>query len=731
MEIKYYLTLLRRWAWLLALGLVLGALGGYLGSVYQTPIYQASTRLLVLRASQQDKSADTYLSDQQLVQTYIQLMSTRPVLDGASSRLGYKVNSSQLTVTQIRDMQAILVTVEDADPQHTADIANTLVNVLIEQNETIQTGRYLLTEQNIQSQIDQVKAQISDLNAEIENVSTETVIEQQKQVEGQIASMQAEAGQLQGEIQQLTPARTYDQQVLLAEKQARLDQVQTVLTLSQQIYTDLVVLGKPADAASDGATRLSQLQTTMQLYQEIYINLLDNLETIRLARLQNTPNVVQIEAASAPTQPVRPIPLKTTGLAAVVGLFLAGGIAFLIEYLDDTLRTPEDVERVLALPIMGYIGDIRAAREAVDGHVMKHPRSPVSEAFRSLRTNLEFAKVDRPLNKILVASSGPGEGKTTVATNLAASMAQSGRRVLLIDADLRRPRIHTIFGIPNRLGLSSLFRGNPGVRSAMQSVEGMPNLFVIPSGKLPPNPTELLASTRMDHILEEASREVDVIVVDSPPSLVADYQVLATKMDGVILVIRPGATRVDAAAAMLEHLGRVNARILGVVLNRIQSHNFYYPYKRGGYYYQKDDKALSALSVEPAEVKPSRTKRKSPPVDLPTPLAQESISPEPVMEVIPVEAEAPRVEVPAIQAVGTRPRPKLKPRARPLPAPIPASEPVEPAYFAEQRVPTVTEATEYVIGNFGLECWVVEQEAVPLENLQREQGLTLGARRRR
>ncbi len=711
MEIKYYLSLLRRWAWLLVLGLVLGALGGYLGSIFQVPIYQASTRLLVLRASQQDKSADTYLSDQQLVQTYIQLMSTSPVLDGASSQLGYQVKSSQLTVTQIRDMQAIQVTVEDADPQHTADIANTLVNVLIEQNETIQTGRYLLTEQNIQTQIDQVKAQISDLNSEIENVSTETVIEQQKQVEAQIASMQAEAGQLQGEIQQLTPAKTYDQQVLLAEKQARLDQVQTVLTLSQQIYTDLVVLGKPADAASDGTNRLAQLQTTMQLYQEIYINLLDNLETVRLARLQNTPNVVQIEAATTPTRPVRPIPLKTTALAAVVGLFLAGGIAFLIEYLDDTLRTPEDVERILALPVMGYIGDIHAARgEAVDGHVMKHPRSPVSEAFRSLRTNLEFAKVDRRLNKILVGSSGPGEGKTTVATNLAASMAQGGRRVLLIDADLRRPRIHSIFGIPNRLGLSSLFRGESAVRPVMQPVDGMPNLFVIPSGKLPPNPTELLASARMDRILEEASLEVDVIVVDCPPSLVADYQVLATKMDGVIVVVRPGATRVDAAAAMLEHLGRVNARILGVVLNRIQSHNFYYPYKRGGYYYQKDDKALPALAVEAAEVRSSRTKRESLPIDLPTSLAEESVGPEPFMEVMPVEAKAPRVEVPAVQAVATRPRPQLKPRPRSLPAQMQTPEPVEPAYFEAQKVPTVTEATEYVIGNYKLEYWVVADQ---------------------
>lgn len=702
MEIKFYLSLVRRWAWLLILGLALGAAGGYLGSIFQQPVYQAATRILVLRASQQDQSADTYLSDQQLVQTYIQLLSTRPVLDGASERLGYPIKSAQLEVTQIRDVQAIQVKIEDEDPQHAADIANTLVNVLIDQNETIQTGRYLLTEQTIQAQIDQVKSQIADLGAEIENVSTETVLEQQIQVGAQIAAMQAEVAQLQGEIQQLTPAKTYDNQVLRAEKQARLDQVQTVLTLSQQIYTDLVVLGKPAESGADGTSRLAQLQTTMQLYQEIYINLLDNLETVRLARLQNTPNVVQIEAAAVPLSPVRPLPWKNTALAAVVGLILAGGIAFLIEYLDDTLRTPEDVERVLALSILGYIGDIRAAHEAVDGHVMKHPRSPVSEAFRSLRTNLEFAKVDRPLNKILVASSGPGEGKTTVATNLAASMAQSGRRVLLIDADLRRPRIHTIFGIPNRLGLSSLFRGNSGVRSAMQPVDGMSNLFVIPSGKLPPNPTELLASTRMDRILEEASLEVDVIVVDSPPSLVADYQVLATKMDGVIVVIRPGATRIEAAAAMLEHLGHVNARILGVVLNRIQSHNFYYPYKRGGYYYQKDNKVLPALAVEPPG-----------PAPLPVPeVARKAAA---TQEDGPLHL--PPLETPAARSI--RPRPRLKPKPRPQPAAIQPVEIPRIAPASPQPAPSYTGSTEYVIGQYGLECWVVEREAVPLDNMRR------------
>jgi succinoglycan biosynthesis transport protein ExoP len=665
MEIKDYITLVRRWALLLVTGLVVGALVGFFGSLFQTPIYQASTRILVLRASQSEKNTDTYLSDQQLVQTYIQLLTTRPVLEGASALLGFNVKASQIKVQQIQDIQAIQLTVEDSNPQRAADIANIMVQVLISQNESIQTGRYILTEQSIQAQITQVENQISQMGAEINNVSIETVQQQLKQVEAQIATMQAEVSQLQNEIRQLTPATTSEQQSLLSEKEARLNQVQPVLALSQQIYADLLVLGKP-NTTQDDTSRLSQLQTTMKLYQEIYINLLNNFEDVRLARLQNTPNVVSIESAVVPAKPVRPNSIMNAGLSAVVGLLLAGGIAFLVEYLDDTIRTPEDVERVLKLPVIGYIGDINTGEgQVIDLHVLKHPRSPVSEAFRSLRTNLEFTNVDRALKKILVTSSGPSEGKTTIAVNLAAIIAQGGKRVLLIDADMRRPRVHTIFGISNRVGLSTLFRGDMTVRSVMRAVEGLENVFIITSGSLPPNPMELLASAKMDHILLEASQDVDVIIVDSPPSLVADFQVLATKLDGVLMVVQPGHTRADAAFAMLEQLGRVDGSVLGVVLNKIPRDSYYY----GGYYHYYDSNKTGQYYYHPvgedqpqlmanSEVIKFLPKSESQPAGYF--VAEQSETPASLDNVfqprMPVEVYAPPRDIPATVDIITKPR---------------------------------------------------------------------------
>ncbi len=613
MEIKDYLTMIRRWAWLLGLGVFLGAVAGGVASMLQTPIYEATTRIMVIRAPQEKSSDYTYLSDQQLLQTYIQLVTTRPVIEEASAKLGFTVDRDQISVQQIQDTQAIKLSVKNTSSQHASDIANILIDVLIEQNETIQSGRYAVTEQSIQEQIKQVEEQIAEIRSEIDTISAETVQEQQKKVEAQIASLTSEVTQLQVEIQQLsTPTPIgIGQQTLLAEKQERLNQIQPILTLYQQLYMDLVVLGKPV-STEDGTTLLSQMQSTLQLYQQIYINLLNNLEEIRLARLQNTPNIVQIEAATPPVLPIQPRPMQNTGLGAVIGLLLAGVIAYLIEYIDDRIRTPEDIERILKLPVIGYIGDIRNSEYGVkDTHVVHHPRSPVAEAFRSLRTNLEFANVDRALITILVTSPGPGEGKTTISTNLAAIIAQGGKRVLLIDADLRKPRIHSIFGVSNRVGLTTLFRAQIPLKSVMHQVEGADGFYIVTSGKSPPNPSELLASAKMDHILNEASREAEVVIVDSPPSLVADFQVLAAKVDGVFLVIQPGHTHADVTLSTLERLHRVNAKILGIVLNKIPNgshYHYYYPYKYDqGYYHQNEDPKLQVERPRVNVSPPSRS----------------------------------------------------------------------------------------------------------------------------
>jgi capsular exopolysaccharide synthesis family protein len=600
MEIKRYFALARRWIWLGILGLALGAAGGYFSSAYQTPVYQASTRFVILRAAQTG-AADyySYLDSQQLVQTYIQLLTTQKVLEAASEELGYPVYGA--SAQQVTDTQFVQITVTHTDPQRAADIANALVTILIQQNDELQAVRYVNSEKNLQSQIDQVQSQITTLQTQINDISIATVQDQLAQVQAQIEPLQAQVSTLETEIADLQSKRnpTEEDKALLTEKNATLSGIKPVLTLYQQVYTNLVVLGQPVDNGVNTTTRLDQLQTTLNLYQGIYLNLLNSLENVRLAKAQNTPNVVPVEPATVPQSPISPQPFRSAALAAAVGLMLAAGIAFLIEYLDDTLKTMEDVERVLQLPVVGYIAQIQYDSDTEESlYVTRQPRSPVSEAFRLLRTNLEFAGVDRPIRRILVTSAGPSEGKTTISTNLAAIMAQGGRRVVLIDADMRRPKVHRFLGLSNKVGLSDMFRSAVAFGKVAQRVEDVHTISVLTSGSLPPNPTELLGSARMEQILEEAEKDADIIIIDSPPSLVADVQVLAGKVDGVVMVIYPGHTQTDGAVATLEMLNRAGARTLGVVLNRIPrnradyygGYRHYSPYYAGYHYYAGEER---------------------------------------------------------------------------------------------------------------------------------------------
>jgi capsular exopolysaccharide synthesis family protein len=623
MELKQYLRIIQRWLWLLILGLVLGAGAGYQVSQMQEPVYQAATRALVMRAPKEGSSDLSYVSDQQLVQTYIQLLNTQPVRDGASERLGYPVNKNQVRVQQTRDTQIIEVVIEDGNPQRAAEIANVLLEVLIEQNETLQAGRYAATEESIQAQIAQVEDQMSQLQLEVDKLTTQSFEDQLAQVQAQIKPLQEEVTTLQKEMAALEPDRytkaseVPERRAQIAEKQARIDQIQPLLELYQQIYSNLVVLGQPVESGSNASSRLAQLQSTLDLYQNLYINLLSSLETVRLARLQNTPNIVQIEPAVQPEEPIRPRPLTNTALAGAVGLMLAAGIVFLIEYLDDTLKTPEDVEQVLGVPVLGFVAEMRyKSRSPAEVYVSRQPRSPVSEAFRSLRTNLEFASVQKPIQTIIITSPGPAEGKTTVAVNLAAIFALSGKCVALVDADMRRPHVHRFLGLPNRDGLSNLFRSQAGASSVMRTKLELPHLMEITSGSLPPNPAELLGSERMGQILDELRQQVDIIVIDTPPSLVADAQILAGKVDAVLFVIQPGITHAEMAKASFELFKRAGARVIGTVLNRIPRNRSYYyggykyysPYSESKGYYaaaEPESGKVSAKADEPAEIETS------------------------------------------------------------------------------------------------------------------------------
>lgn len=210
-----------------------------------------------------------------------------------------------------------------------------------------------------------------------------------------------------------------------------------------------------------------------------------------------------------------------------------------------------------------------------------NPKSPISEQYRTIRTNIEFSSIDEKIRSIMVTSSGPGEGKSTTTANLAVVFAQQGKRVLLIDADLRKPTVHYTFGITNTFGLTNVLTRQMELKDAIKTTNEE-LLHVLPSGPIPPNPAELLSSRGMKEFFEEAKDAYDMIIFDTPPVLaVTDAQILSNQCDGTVLVISSGRTEIEAAAKTKELLEAANGKILGVVLNNkkmSKNNNYYYYY---------------------------------------------------------------------------------------------------------------------------------------------------------
>jgi len=312
--------------------------------------------------------------------------------------------------------------------------------------------------------------------------------------------------------------------------------------------------------------------------------------------------VTVVDPATAPGAPSSPRVLLNTLLAAVVGLLLALGIAFTMEYLDDTLKSSEDVEAATGLPTLGTVLKMKGDKGRSQIYrlaTLLYPRGPAAEAYRTLRTNLEFAAVDEPVHTLLVTSSIPAEGKTTTSGNLAVAFAQAGRTVILLDGDLRKPGIHRLFDLPNTSGLTSLLRSDDVSLDDVAQATEEEHLRVVTTGPLPPNPAELLGSRRMQAILERLAAAADLVIVDSPPlQAVTDAAILASVTDGTLLVIDAGRTRRDAAGRGREALAKSGARVLGAALNRIshrgQGDYSYYDYYGG---YGAEAKAKKSTNV--------------------------------------------------------------------------------------------------------------------------------------
>lgn len=364
----------------------------------------------------------------------------------------------------------------------------------------------------------------------------------------------------------------------LANVQERIENNQA--QLDELLMVDVTTLAPAEVTALE--EEVANLENVIFALESNYTQLLDFMDSSRSSNY-----IAIIDEAQANSAPVSPNVQLNLMVAAVLGLAIGIALAFVLEHLDDTIKVTDDLGQMVGLTPLGAVRDIKNSGYESTLITSTSRFSPESEAYRMIRSNIQFMSVDSPNKAILVTSAVRNEGKSSILANLGVVMAQAGLKTVIVDTDLRRPVQHQIFDLPNNNGLTELLRKPDVDVTDFLSNTHVPGLQVLTSGVIPPNPSELLGSQRMKQVMVELGEKVDMVLYDSPPAVVvADAAILAKNVDGTVLVVQVDETRRDVVRQALFNLTQAGATMYGVVLNRVSKkrHSYYYQ----GYYYKRD-----------------------------------------------------------------------------------------------------------------------------------------------
>ncbi|MBF0395304.1 MAG: polysaccharide biosynthesis tyrosine autokinase, partial [Desulfobacterales bacterium] len=391
---------------------------------------------------------------------------------------------------------------------------------------------------------------------------------------------------------------------LMSRKQQEIERVinslyneyRVTLAKEMSLKESLGTQKKESLSLNEKAIEFMVLQRETESAREMYNLLIKRFKETTMTEDMKTGNIRVVDKAEVPEKPIKPKKKRNIILSVFIGLFFGIGLAFFFEYLDNTIKIPEDIKNHLKIPYLGPVpyldideGTSETASERPELITFHSPKSTASEAYRGIRTGILFSSAGSEPRVILVSSAGPQEGKTLTSTNLAITMAQSGNKVVIIDCDLRRPKVHKMFNLSRDIGMTNVLVGNKKIDEVVLQT-GIPNLSMIPSGPIPPNPSEILGSNRMKDILELLKEKFDKVIIDTPPiTAVTDAVILSKAVDGVVLVVRANDTIREIAKNGVDQILSVGGHLLGAILNGVDiGKDSYYYYQYYYYYYGED-----------------------------------------------------------------------------------------------------------------------------------------------
>ncbi|KJJ84490.1 chain-length determining protein [Candidatus Omnitrophus magneticus] len=611
-DIKEYLSILynRRWL-IISFTLVLCTIS-LIRTFMMRPVYEATTKILIQKKAPRiikiDEMDTTNYSASDTLFTQYKILESDFLAEKVFKTLGdyipwdkwhgrKKINTSKpltdlqkietllshLKITPIPNTELVLIKFEDIDPVLSAKIANLWANSYISY---ILDTRFDVSSYASGWLDDKIKEEKNNLE------TAEKTLQEYRKANTIIIDTVDEEHRVLNKLL----AKKSELEVLLSEKQEYYKaQHPEILGIKSELESIVKTIANEKTKElkiKDIEIEYNILLREVETRKEVYESLLKRIRETEITGGLKTTNVSILDIAQVPTKPTRPNKKLSLIITLFISVLSGSALAFLIEALDQTLKTPEDIKKFLNIPPLAGIPLPRDEEDKLispEFITSKKPRSTIAEAYRSLRTSILFTAIEHKRKSLLLTSSCPQEGKTTTAINLAVVMAMAGEKTLLVDADLRQPRIEKVFNLKDKLGLSDVLIGNAKWEQMIIETN-IKNLFILPAGSIPPNPSELLGSGKMTTFLEDIDKKYDRIIIDSPPVLaVTDAVILSGKVDGTIIVARASHTHRHAICQAKELIETVDtAHIVGMILNMVSinigSGYYYYYYGKYGKY---------------------------------------------------------------------------------------------------------------------------------------------------